>query len=137
VPARLRESAITMPRRLSPLRRRPSAGSLRVAPSLDGARRLRRGRLAIEHRAGRLRVALAVAVLALVGTNPAHGQTATAEIVPARVYAGWLVYRNYTRVDQLVLWNAQPGARVGLFCVTRDLRDRERPCVLPSGRRTR
>jgi hypothetical protein len=32
------------------------------------------------------------------------------------VFAGWLVYRDHTEVDQLVVWNAVPGQHIGVEC---------------------
>jgi hypothetical protein len=79
---------------------------------------------------GGVALAVVVAVFALLWSAPAHGQMATAEIVPVRVFAGWLVYRSYTRVDQLVLWNAEPGTRIAVTCATGDARGDALGCVV-------
>jgi hypothetical protein len=51
----------------------------------------------------------------LRSTAPGHWQTGTAEVMPTRVFFGWRVFRRYTFVDQVVVWNAPVPSAVNLF----------------------
>jgi hypothetical protein len=48
-------------------------------------------------------------LLALLPAGSAHAQASTAELVSGRISYGFLRYEDYTRFDQLVVWNANPG----------------------------